>query len=58
MHSHPIIKLGTSSTGASFVVNVSLVTGDTNLADMFTKIVSEQLYDNYRKFVLGTQGEL
>ena len=40
------------------MVNVSLVTGDTNLADMFTKIVSEQLYDNYRKFVLGTQGEL
>ena len=33
------------------VVNVILVTGDTNPADMFTKIVSKQLFDKYRKFV-------
>ena len=41
--------------GAS-VVTVSLVTGDSNPADLFTKIVSKQLFDKYRKFILGTQG--
>ena len=38
------------------VTNVSLVSGDSNPADLFTKIVSKQLFDKYRKFVLGTQG--
>ena len=37
------------------LVNVSLVTGDTNSADLFTKIVSKQLFDKYRKFILGSQ---
>ena len=40
--------------GAS-LVTVSLVTGDTNPADLFTKIVSKQLFDKYRKFILGSQ---
>ena len=35
------------------VVNVCLVVGETNPADLFTKIVSRQLFEKYRKFVLG-----
>ena len=37
------------------IVNVRLVTGDSNPADLFTKIVSKQLFDKYRKFILGPQ---
>ena len=35
------------------IVNVNLVVGDSNPADLFTKIVSKQLFEKFRKFVLG-----
>ncbi len=34
-------------------VNVNLVVGESNPADLFTKIVSKQLFDKFRKFTLG-----
>ena len=35
------------------LVNVNMVVGEFNPADLFTKIVTKQLFDKYRKFVLG-----
>ena len=35
------------------VVNVNMVVGEFNPADLFTKVVSKQLFEKYRKFVLG-----
>ena len=35
------------------MVNVNLVVGESNPADLFTKIVSKQLFEKFRKFVLG-----
>ena len=34
--------------------HVSLVFGDTNPADMFTKILSPQVFQKHRKFVMNT----
>ena len=37
-------------------VNVNMVVGDSNPADLFTKIVSKQLFDKFRKLILGLTG--
>ena len=34
-------------------VKVSLVVGDTNPADLFTEILSKQLFEKHRRFVLN-----
>ena len=35
------------------LVSVNLVVGEFSPADLFTKIVSKQLFEKFRKFVLG-----
>ena len=34
-------------------ISLNMVVGDFNPADLFTKVVSKQLFDKFRKFVLG-----
>ena len=39
------------------VVTVRHIPGETNPADLFTKILSKQLFERHRKFVLNLPGD-